>query len=59
MNSPPMVGVACLSRCRRRTAGESLLIGSRKRRAEPGDQPRAQQHGQQEADHGRQRRRGG
>ena len=36
MNSPPMVGVAFLPACSRLTSGESLLIGSRKRR-EPGD----------------------
>ena len=33
MNSPPIVGVACLPWCRRQISGESLLIGSRKRRA--------------------------
>ena len=32
MNSPPIVGVDCLSRCKRTISGESLLIGSRKRR---------------------------
>ena len=56
MNRPPIVGVACLPWCRRRDVGRIALDRLRKSAAQPGDQPRAQQHGQHEANQSRQRR---
>ena len=52
MNSPPMVGVACLSSWSRWISAESAYIRLPETLAQPANDPWTEKNGQRKADHG-------